>query len=134
MAETTIKMKRKRPQKFSLAFKRKVIEEYLSGGSNKSQLLRKYKIGFDNAILTWMRQLGYPTVSREKRYIAPIMSKPLTDNNSDKDAELIRLKKELKAMERKLEDEQLRREGLDRMIEFAEKSYKISIRKKPDTK
>ncbi len=44
---------------YDVAFKSKVIEEYLSTGCTKMSLLRKYNIAFKSAITTWMRVLGY---------------------------------------------------------------------------
>ncbi|MEA5427967.1 transposase [Arcicella lustrica] len=40
-------------------FKRKVIEEYLSGGVTKKFLLKKYNIRYQSAIQEWMKKLGY---------------------------------------------------------------------------
>ena len=42
--------------------------------------------------------------------------------------------KRIKELERKLEDEQIRSEGLSKMIDIAEDQLKISIRKKSVTK
>jgi cell division septum initiation protein DivIVA len=49
---------------------------------------------------------------------------------SDKEA----LIKRIKELERKLEDEQIRSEGLSKMIDIAEEQLKITIRKKSSTK
>ena len=125
-------------QMFAETFKRKVIEEYLSTGCSKMSLLKKYDIHFKSAIQTWMKKLGYSdsvksgaTFSRINKFALkenkPIPS--LSDNCSNE--ELIRRMKEL---EQRLEDEQLLREMYEKMIKVAEEQYKISIRKKSNTK
>ena len=54
--------------------------------------------------------------------------------NPDKEADMNELQKKIKELEKKLLDEQLRSEAYSRMIEKAEQEFKISIRKKTNTK
>src|SRR6188474_3231546 len=120
-------------QMFDESFKRKVIEEYLSTGSSKMGLQRKYNIRFKSAICTWKRRMGYsdpyPVVSRkfEPIILLPLAKKPKPENS--KEEELLR---KIKELERQLEDEKLRSEFYSRIIEKAEKELKIPIRKKPN--
>ena len=122
-------------QMFDDSFKRKVIEEYLSTGCSKMELLRKYDIHFKSAIQTWMKKLGYadpsPVVRRKFEPITlPTLAKKAKPEN-DKEEELL---KKIKALERQLEDEKLRSEFYARIIEKAEKELNIPIRKKPNTR
>lgn len=106
---------------YSDSLKREVIREVESGKLSKIEARRKYKIPGSSTIISWMRKFdGKPS---EYRSI-------MDYKKSDKDA-LIRRIKEL---ERKLEDEQIRSEGLSKMIDIAEDQLKIAIRKKSVTK
>jgi transposase-like protein len=121
---------------YSEQFKRQVIEEYLRTRGSKKDLMVKYNIKFKGAIQTWMRQLGYIN-SRDKSSTLDLNPK------INMDEELIRdgaednkeaLVKRVKELERLLEDECLKSEAYNRMIELAEKELKISIRKKANTR
>jgi len=46
-------------QVYSESFRRKVIEEYLSGNVSKMFLLRKYNIKMKSCIQRWMKLYGY---------------------------------------------------------------------------
>lgn len=120
-------------QIYSEKFKRKVIEEYLSSGVPKMDLLRKYGIKTKSGIQRWMKKFGYtdehrPVRIKFTRIISPALEKniDLTGNSE--------LQKKIKELERQLEDEKLRSEAYARIIEKAEKELKIPIRKKPNTK
>ena len=132
------KKKRQVNQHYSWDFKRKVIEEYLSTGCSKESLLRKYHIFFGGAIQLWMRQLDYEDIYKEKRYFSSLREDSLKKQKSQQEdtgpADEASLKKRIKQLERQLEDEKFRSEMYDRMINLAEKQFKITIRKKPNTK
>lgn len=123
-------------QVYSEQFKRQVIEEYLRTRGSKKELMVKYNIKFKGAIQTWMRQLGYiqsqdKTASLEiNRKINMAEEFIGSEPESDKEA----LVKRVKELERLLEDERLKSEAYNRMIELAEKELKISIRKKANTR
>ena len=129
---------RRENQHYSNDFKRKVIEEYLSTGCSKESLLRKYSIRFGGAIQLWMRQLGYEDIYKEKPYFSSLRDDSLKKQDSQQGAQdpedEASLKKRIKQLERQLEDEKFRSEMYDRMINLAEKQFKITIRKKPNTK
>jgi transposase len=131
------KKERHANQHYSLEFKRQVIEEYLATGCSKESLLRKYHIFFSGAIQLWMRQLGYDDIYGKKAKFG-ILDKVLKTENSGQDhkepEDEASLKKRIKQLERQLEDEKFRSEMYDRMINLAEKQFKITIRKKPSTK
>ena len=120
---------------YGRSFKRKVIEEYLATGCTKMFLLRKYDIQFKSAIQTWMRILGYtdpsPSKQPQRFKFGKIIFTSLPKNKKQSGTEL---EKKIRDLERQLEDEKLRSEAYARIIEKAEKEFKIPIRKKPDTK
>ena len=121
---------------YDQAFKRKVIEEYLGTGCTKMFLLRKYDIQFKSAIQTWMRILGYsdPNAEPQKFKFGKIIFTSLPKNKKDSDIDSAKLQKKIVELERQLEDEKLRSEAYARIIEKAEKEFKIPIKKKPATR
>ena len=122
-------------QVYSEAFRRKVIEEYLCGNVSKMFLLRKYGIRMKSGIQRWMKLYGYE--DRKQPVIIKfsavkghaLIRKMNTDKASKK-----QLEEKIKELERQLEDEKLRSEAFERMIEKAEKELKVPIRKKPNTR
>jgi len=132
------KDKRKRAPitEYPESFKRKVVEEYLNTGGTKTRLLYKYGIKFRSAVQTWMKQLGYRDIRDRTSYLElknqiELASK-FSKTTSPSDA--TSLQKQLKELERQLEDEKLRCEAYRRMIEIAEQELKVSIRKKSNTR
>lgn len=121
---------------YSELFKRKVIEEYLSSGQSKMSLLKKYDIRMKSGIQRWIRQLGYEDIHQKVRYLSSPNTLTLA---SKKTSDLVSepshlLENRIKELERRLEDEQLRSDAYQRIIEIAEKEFNIPIRKKPNTK
>jgi len=121
---------------YSETFKRQVIEEYLRTGVSKKELIVKYDIRSKGAFKSWMRQLGYEDfyvkTSSLKVNRRINMAEGFNDNEPEGDREA--LKKRIKELERLLEDERLKSEAYNRMIELTEKELKISIRKKANTR
>jgi transposase len=118
-------------QLYSEEFKRKVIEEYLSTGVPKMDLLRKYGIKTKSGIQRWMKKFGYRDTYPKPTFACltlPLVTKKLDLNNNDE------LQRRIKELERQLEDEKLRSEAYARIIEKAEKEFKISIKKKSGTR
>jgi transposase-like protein len=117
--------------RYSEAFKRKVIEEYLETGTPKQYLLEKYGITYKGAFQAWMPALGYVDIRRlpkpAKLLAAYTLSKP-------KEEDIESLRRRVKQLQRELEDEKLRVEAYARLIELAEREQGISIRKKDNTK
>ena len=118
-------------------FKRNVIEEYLAGSCTKMDLLRKYGIKTKSGIQRWMKTLGYVSenseVFRKSKFESVTFScMPSKTSSNDDDPKL--LQKRIAELERQLQDEKLRSEAYQRMIEKAEKEMHIQIRKKPFTR
>jgi hypothetical protein len=59
---------------------------------------------------------------------------PLADMNEQEKQKLSALQKQLKAMEKQLEDARMHNIALNTLIDVAEEKLKISIRKKPGAK
>lgn len=119
------------------AFKRKVIEEYLSTGCTKAFLIKKYHIYQKDGIQTWMRQMGYTDKGEAKRNFTVSKAFLLKqDNKAEKPAEENPevLSRRIKELEQRLEEEQLLREMYEKMIKSAEEQFKIDIRKKRNTR
>ncbi|GAA4340081.1 hypothetical protein GCM10023149_51250 [Mucilaginibacter gynuensis] len=132
-----LKEKRRSPQYFDEAFKRKVCDEYLRTGVAKTDLLSKYNIRYRSAIQSWLKELGYADIYQKAAYlpIANPLYLPAKKTNNDQPSDALSEEQQrIKELERLLEDEQLRSEMYKRMIEIAEHDLNISIRKKSDTK
>jgi hypothetical protein len=116
----------------SIAERKQIIEEYLKGGKSKAEIWRQYTgMNEEHGQLNrWMRKLGYleNTLPVRGLYL-PIMP---SKNNSQPTVE--ELQKQIRDLEKRLQDSQLKEEAYRRMIDIAEKELKISIRKKPNTK
>ena len=101
-------------------FKRMVCDAYLRGGRTKEQIRIDFGIKGNSSLLYWLRELGYPKPDVNVKRKSPDMDSPKKEEN--------------KSLEKENEDLKLQLEMYKRMIAIAEKEYKISIEKKPDTK
>lgn len=120
-------------RKYSIAFKQKVIQEFMQGGITMQQLLHKYDIRGNSAILNWMRRLNYisPRESESAIFATETLCTVAKKINPKEESEL---KQRIRELERQLEDEKLKAEAYARIIDRAEKELNIPIRKKPNTK
>lgn len=122
------------PRYYSESFKKSVIEEYLRTGISKSKISYKYGIKGNSTISKWMHKLGY-SGSQEKCAFLEI--NPVELGKKDTAIESATTKAmaaEIKRLKQQLEDERLRTEMLNRMVDLAEKTYKITVRKNYNTK
>lgn len=121
---------------YNRAFKTKVIEEYLATGCTKMFLLRKYNIQFKSAIQTWMRVLGYSESNKasQKFTFGDLIFTYLPKKKNTASVDGADLQKKINELERQLEEEKLRSEAYARIIDKAEKEFKIPIRKKSATR
>jgi len=122
--------------KHTESFRRKVVEEYLTTGRPKSHIQRDYNIKYNSAINKWLKDFGITDPHSEKIYLAdkkrPFLKKEKEQENSKLTA--VELEAKVTALERELEDKNILLTAYLQMIEIAEKEYKFSIRKKPNTK
>ena len=115
------------------SFKRKVIEEYLRTGVTKMALLRKYGIKTKSGIQRWMKTLGYTDVYKPPDFnFGKLILNSLSEATKNTDVD--ELQNKIKELEQQLQDEKLRSEAYERIIEKSEKEFKIRIRKKSDTR
>lgn len=123
---------------YSKSFRRKVVEEYLSGNESQRQMTKRYGIKSRSTIPRWIKELGYSNVKseviRKPKFELKTYSCMPSQKSSDSSEDPQKLQKRIEELERELEDEKLRTEAYQRMIEKAEKDLKITIRKKPFTK
>lgn len=123
---------KKEIQKFSEQFKRTIIEEVSCGAISKEAARRRYGIKGKSVILNWQRNYERYGKCSLSLYFDPIplkTNKPVQSDTSHEE-----LKARIKALERQLEDEQLRAEAYSRMIDIAESELKVPIRKKSSTR
>lgn len=106
-------------------FKRKVVQEVLSGSLTKQEARFKYGIKGKSAVLTWIRKFGEGIYHVESHHRPFMPEKPKNEKEL-----LARIKK----LEQELEDARLKAEAYAKMIEIAERDLNISIRKKSNTK
>lgn len=107
-----------------------IVREYLESGVPAEEIIKKYYIGSRTVLFSWMDKF-----LNEK----DLLSLPAEDQNNDdmpkttnellkeKDAEIKRLRKAL-------ELEKLRSKAFSTMIDLAEETFNIPVRKKSGTK
>jgi len=108
---------------YSDSFKLGVIRRIVNGEISKEQARREYEIGGKTTVLKWMRKFGYCTDS----FTQPIMAEPYDDKDPKE------LQKKVQLLENQLQNERIRSEFLQTMIDVAERELGINIRKKSDT-
>jgi transposase-like protein len=134
MKNKTGKVYRNPQKQYDEQFKRQVIEEYLRTGQSKASLRQKYDIRSQSAICLWMRDLGY--TDPYQKPVNLVFSNQLILAKESKSTPVpdLTLEAKIKLLEKQLEDERLRTEMLNRMVDLAEKTYKIPVRKNFNTK
>jgi transposase len=124
--------------------KHQIIQEFLSGGTTKQAIWKKYT-GRDHEhgkILDWIRQFGYnSSFSQGRSRGKPIIGfmpkkKPISpvDTSQPDSFETIQLKKRIADLEKQLKEAELKAIAFSTMIDIAEREYKIPIKKKFNTK
>jgi transposase-like protein len=116
---------RKGTEPYDLEFKSKIIKEYLKGDKSYAMLGKQYKIN-PGIISRWVR------IARNGQ---PIKAKPekitkFTGMKEKLDKTLEELKQENLALQRHLEEEQLKTAILEKTIEIAKRDYNIDLLKK----
>ncbi len=99
--------------------KRRVCEKVINGEMNLSEAARAYGVRSVQSVNQWLIKFGANTPNS--------MS---TDQSEDPEE----LRKRIKLLEHELYLEKIRNQGLNIMIDLAEKHDKVSIRKKGSTK
>lgn len=111
---------------YSEEFKRFVCNDYLTGSLTRREVEVKHGIG--NSRLTyWLREMGYDYL--KPRIVSLPDMKSVKIDTSGKDSQ-----KSITELEKELQEAKLLAEAYRRMIEIAEKEFKINIVKKSNTK
>jgi len=124
---------------YSDSDKHLVIKAYLSSNLTKQAIWEEYIGRGDEhgTILKWMRELGYPTPDKKRRFIdhqrSSLMATQSVQSPSD-DFEKQQLEKRIAELEKQLKDAEMKTIAYSTMVDIAEKELKISIRKKYNTK
>lgn len=104
---------------YDLAFKRKVAKEYQEGDLSTHQVGDMYRISHKSVIL-WSRQFSNELA--EENIILPVMTE-------QEKKEFEALKKQNKALQKKLDYEQLKNFALETMVDLAKEEMGIDLRK-----
>lgn len=108
-----------------IAFRRWLVREIVSGRMTKAEAYHRFDFGNHSqrvTLNTWIRQFS-PSIA----VTLPVMS--------EKERQKIEaLQKQLKLLEKQLEDAQMKNVALETMIDVAEEQLKIKIRKKSGPK
>jgi len=120
-------------QTYSEEFKLSVIRDYYSSGMSKKACIRKYGLSGDAILLSWLRKYE----NTEK--VVPLQAEADAEEmaNRSKDSykeENAQLKKRIRELEKALEFSRLETLSRDMMIDKAEESFDIAIRKKSGAK
>ena len=114
--------------KFTEEDKMSVVSEYVTGGRPAQEIAEKYHLSSRQIIFNWMDKY---VNERE------IVSLPETEEDMAKktpEERVEELKAENKRLSKALELERLRSEAYSTMIDLAEKTFNIPVRKKSGTK
>ena len=108
----------------SKAIKEEIVREFFLEGASKNMLARKYKSSF-GAI---SRIVSKFEAENEKSTLL-MKNKP----SDDQTEELKALRKEVFSLKKQLRDEQMRADFYETMVDVAEDTFNIEIRKKAGT-
>ena len=120
--------------------KHKIIQDYLSSGKTKREIWEKYtgKTEKHGQILKWMRKYGYvdPVPIKKPNFVTQPyqMKKKKISEETGESFENLQLKKRIEELENQLKDAEMKAIAYSTMVDIAEKEFKISIRKKLNTK
>jgi transposase-like protein len=111
---------------YSEEFKRFVCNDYLTGSITKSEVESKHHLG--NGRLTyWLREMGFGHL---KSRIVSLPDMKFDKNTASKKES----QKSITELEQELQEAKFLAEAYRKMIEIAEKEFKINIVKKSNTK
>jgi len=118
------KMEKKTVNRYSVAFKMKVVEEVENGLISARGAQKLYGIVGNGTIANWVERYGMNKRLERTVYIM----------THDEENELIRLRKENKRLQQALDDSQLKSIALESMIDVAEETYHVEIKKNLSSK
>lgn len=112
----------RRNRRFSETFKKQKVREITQGKSSVLEVCRAYEVS-DTAVYKWL----------EKYSDKPKAQRTIVESKSDTQ-KLLALQKRVAELERLLGQKQVELEFSKKMIEIAEDTYGIDIKKKSDKK
>lgn len=107
-----------------------IVREYLESGLPAEKIIKKYHISSRSVLFSWMDKFLNERDSlplQQEPQIEEDMAKTKDERMKEKDTEIKRLRKAL-------ELEKLRSHAYSTMIDLAEQTFNIPVRKKPGTK
>ena len=104
---------------YSLAFKKKVVQELNKGLLNRVELRAKYDIGGKSTISLWSKQFANLQYNEKA-----LVGRPMKD----------KLKQRIKELERQLEDEKFKVLAYETLIEIVKQEDGIDVLKKGGAK
>jgi transposase len=117
--ENQVKQKKKRSQRdYNLGFKLAVISQVEKGEMTYKQAQKAYGIQGKSTVLVWLRKFG------NLDWKNPIIHSMSTPKSKETPAQKI------KRLEKELEEQRLKNEMLNYMIDLSDKQYGTAIRKK----
>lgn len=118
MVKEEIQRKKRSQRDYTLGFKLGVISQIEKGEMTYKQAQKAYGIQGRSTVLVWLRKLG--NLDWDK----PIIHTMSSPKSKETPAQKIR------RLEKELEDQRLKNEMLNYMIDLSDKQYGTSIRKK----
>lgn len=110
---------------YEISFRRWLVREIEEGRMSPIEAVKAFNFSPSS---------GGKLISNWRKKYAPTMFLPLPSMTAQEKQELAALQKQLKAMEKQLEDARMRNIALNTLIDVAEEQLKIEIRKKPGAK
>lgn len=121
--KTSEKTRIRRSQRdYNLGFKLALVSSVEKGEMTYKQAQKVYGIQGRSTVLVWLRKHG--TLDWSKPYIHTMLNPKRKETPAQK----------IKRLEKSLENEQLKNEILNRMIDISDKQYGTAIRKKFSSK
>jgi len=113
----------RRRRHFSDSFKLKKVREIETGKSKVSEICKQYEVSF-TTVYRWLKKFGTMKNKNERLIIE-------TDSDTK---QLIALKKKVAELEQIIGQKQIMLDFKDKMIELAEETYGVDIKKKFSTR
>jgi transposase-like protein len=126
--------KRRKQRHYSTEFKIKVLKDYIEHGLSRQEVCVKYDLCDPSILSHWVRNFGIDKSDIKKGTILMPSKVSKPDREVALEHRIRELEKLVKAQDQELALGKLRHRALDQLIDVAEETLRISIRKKPGTK
>lgn len=115
---------------YTIEEKLTLVKEYLTSGCMQSEFCRSHNIP-KATFNKWLHNFGFPTTET----INNVMSKNgIPSREEELQAELAKLLKEKRELEKRLAHEKMKVKVCETLIDLAESTYHIRVRKNSDAK